>query len=71
MPNLPQYSTNFCRFKIIEFSGKRFLPRLWIHPVDALPKSTFNGKMKVSWQKITAAFGSASGVAMDVAQYAD
>ena len=56
---------------MIEFSGKRFLQRLCIHPVDALPKSTFNGKMKVSWQKITAAFGSASGVAMDIAQYAE
>ena len=34
-------------------------------------KSTFNGKIKVSVRKITAAFRSASGVAMDIAQYAD
>ena len=34
-------------------------------------KSAFNGKIKVSVRKITAAFGSASGVAMDIAQYAD
>ena len=60
-----------CRFKMIEFSGKRFLPRLYIHPIDPLPKSTFNGKIKVSVRKITAAFGYASGVAMDIAQYAD
>ena len=59
------------RFKMIEYSGKRFLSRLYIHPIDALPKSTFNGKIKVSVQKMAAAFGSASGVAMDIAQYAD
>ena len=29
------------------------------------------GKIKVIVRKITAAFGSASGVAMDIAQYAD
>ena len=56
---------------MIEFSRKRFLPRLYMHPVDALPKSTFNGKINVSVRKITAAFGSASGVAMDIAQYVD
>ena len=56
---------------MIEFSRKCFLPRLYIHPVDALPKSTFNGKIKVSARKITATFGSASGVAMDIVQYAD
>ena len=56
---------------MIEFSGKRFLPRLYIHSIDALPKSTSNGKIKVSVRKITAAFGSASDVAMDIAQYAD
>ena len=50
---------------------KCFLPRLYIHPIDALPKSTFNGKIKISVPKITAAFGSASGVAIDIAQYAD
>ena len=55
---------------MIKFSGKRFLPRLYIDPIDALPRSTFNGKTKVSMRKITAAFGSASGVAMDIAQYA-
>ena len=60
-----------CRFKMIEFSGKRFLPRLYIRPIDALSKSIFNGKIKVSVRKITAAFGSASGTAMDSAQYAD
>ena len=56
---------------MIKFSGKRFLSRLYIHPIDALPKSTFNGKIKISVPKITAAFGSASGVAIDIAQYAD
>ena len=56
---------------MIEFSGKRFLSRLYIHPIDALPKSTFNGKIKISVPKITAAFGSASDVAIDIAQYAD
>ena len=56
---------------MIEYSGKRFLSRLYIHPIDALPKSTFNGKIKVSVRKMAAAFGSASGVAMDIAQYAD
>ena len=60
-----------CRLKIIEISGKQFLPRLYINPIDALPKSTFNGKIKVTVQKITAAFGSASGIAMDITQYAD
>ena len=60
-----------CRLKIIEISGKHFLPRLYINPIDALPKSTFNGKIKVTVQKITAAFGSASGIAMDITQYAD
>ena len=60
-----------CRLKMIEFSGKHFLPRLYIHSIDALPKSTFNGKIKVTVQKITAAFGSASGIRMDIAQYAD
>ena len=49
---------------MIEFSGKRFLPRLYIRPIDALSKSIFNGKIKVSVRKITAAFGSASGTAM-------
>ena len=57
-----------CRFKIIEFSGKLLLYK---HPIDALPKSTFNGKIKVSVQKVTAAFGSASGLAINIAQYAD
>ena len=56
---------------MIEFSGKRFLLRLYIHPTDALPKPTFNGKIKFRAHKITAGFGSASGVAMDIAQYAD
>ena len=56
---------------MIEFSGKRFLRRLYIHPIDALPKSNFNGKLKVIVRKITAAFGSASGVVMDIAQYAN
>ena len=56
---------------MIEFSGKRFLPRLYIHPIDALPKSTFHGKIKVNVRKIIAAFVSASGVAMDIAEYAD
>ena len=60
-----------CRLKMIEFIGKHFLPRLYIHSIDALPKSTFNGKIKVTVQKITAAFGSASGIRMDIAQYAD
>ena len=50
---------------------KCFLPRLYVHPIDALPKSTFNGKIKISVPKITAAFGSASGFAIDIAQYAD
>ena len=58
-----------CRFKMIKFSGKRFLPRLYIHPIDARPKSTFNGKIKVSVRKITAACGCVSGVAMDIDQY--
>ena len=44
---------------------------LYKHPIDVLPKSTFNGKIKVSVQKVTAAFGSASGLAINVAQYAD
>ena len=61
----------WCRSKMMEFSGKRFLPRLDIHPIDTLPKPIFNGKSKVSVQKITTAFGSASGVAVDIAQYAD
>ena len=56
---------------MIEFSGKRFLPRLYMHPIDAPQKLTFNGKIKVSSRKITAAFGSASGVAMYISQYAD
>ena len=56
---------------MIKFSGKRFLPRLYIHPIDALPKSTFNGKVKVNVRKITAAFGPASGVVMNIAQYGD
>ena len=56
---------------MIEFSGKRFLSRLYIHPIDALPKSTFNGKIKISVRKVTATFESASGVAMDISQYAD
>ena len=56
---------------MIEFSRKFFLPRLYIRPIDALPKSTFNGKIKVNARKITATFGSASGVAMDIVQYAD
>ena len=56
---------------MMEFSGKRFLPRLYIHPIDTLPKPIFNGKSKVSVQKITTAFGSASGVAMDIAQLTD
>ena len=60
-----------CRFKMIEFSGKRFLPRLYIRPIDALSKSIFNGKIKVSVRKITAAFGSASDLTIDIAQYAD
>ena len=42
-----------CRFKMIEFREKRFLPRLYIHPIDALPKSTFNGKVKVGVRKTT------------------
>ena len=54
---------------MIKFSGKRFLPRLYIHPIDALPKSTFNGKIKVSVRKITAACECVSGVAMDIDQY--
>ena len=33
----------YSRFKMIEFSGKHFLPRLYIHPINALPRSTFNG----------------------------
>ena len=56
---------------MIEFSRKFFLSRLYIRPIDALPKSTFNGKIKVNARKITATFGSASGVAMDIVQYAD
>ena len=56
---------------MIEFSRKFVLPRLYIRPIDALPKSTFNGKIKVNARKITATFGSASGVAMDIVQYAD
>ena len=56
---------------MIEFSGNRFLPRIYIHPIDALPKSTFNGKIKVSVQNIAAAFGSAIGVALDIALNAD
>ena len=60
-----------CRFKMIEFSGKRFLPRLYIHPIDAFPKLTFNGKIKISVRKTTATFGSASGVAMGIVQHAD
>ena len=56
---------------MIEFNGKRFLSRLYIHPIDAFQKSTFNGKIKISVRKITAAFESASGVAMDISQYAD
>ena len=43
----------------------------YIHPIDAFSKSTFNGKIKVSVRIMTAAFGSASGVAMDMAQYTD
>ena len=62
---------SYSRFKMIEFSGKRFLPRLYIHPINPLPKSTFNGKIKFVVRKITPVFGSASGVAMDIAQYAD
>ena len=31
---------NCCRFKMIKFSEKCFYPRLYIHPIDALPKST-------------------------------
>ena len=54
---------------MIKFSGKRFLPRLYIHPIDAPLKSTFNGKIKVSVRKITAACGCVSGVAMDIDQY--
>ena len=42
-----------------------------MHPVDALQKSTFNGKIKVSVLKVTAEFGSASVVAMDIAQNTD
>ena len=42
-----------CRFKMIKFREKRFLPRLYIHPIDALPKSTFNGKVKVGVRKTT------------------
>ena len=56
---------------MIEFSRKRFLRRLYIHLIDALPKSNFYGKLKVIVRKITAAFGSASGVVMDIAQYAN
>ena len=48
---------------MIEYSGKRFHSRLYIHPIDALPRSTFNGKVKVTVRKMAAAFGSASGVA--------
>ena len=62
---------SYSRFKMIEFSGKHFLSRLYIHPINPLPKSTFNGKIKVVVWKITPVFGSASGVAMDIAQYAD
>ena len=60
-----------CRFKMIEFIGKRFLRRLYIHRINTFPKSTFNGKIKVSVQKIAPAFGSTSGAAMDIAQYVD
>ena len=60
-----------CRFKMIEFIGKRFLRRLYIHRINTFPKSTFNGKKKVSVQKIAPAFGSTSGAAMDIAQYVD
>ena len=56
---------------MIEVSGKRFLPRLYTYLIDAFPKSTFNRKIKVGVRKITAAFGSASGVAMDIVLYAD
>ena len=54
-----------------KFNGKSSLPRLYMHPVDALQKSTFNGKIKVSVLKVTAEFGSASVVAMDIAQNTD
>ena len=33
--------------------------------------SAFNGKIKVTVRKITAAFGSASDLTIDIAQYAD
>ena len=56
---------------MIEFGGKPFLPRLCVHLINALPKSIFIGKIKVTVRKITAGFRSASGVAVDIAQCAD
>lgn len=53
---------------MIESSPKPLLPCIYLHTVNVAPKSTFNGKMKVSVRKVIAPFGLASGVVTKIAQ---
>ena len=54
---------------MIESIGNSLFLRSYLHSINAVPKPTFNEKIKVSVRKIAAVFGLASDVVTEMAQY--
>ena len=55
------------RCKIVEYSRMSVFPRICLHPINVVPKTTFNGKIKARVRKITAALGLTSGLVTEIA----
>ena len=54
---------NTCtRFQMVKRIGEKLLPRIYIREDDAVKKSSFNGKFKVSVRKLIKLFGQVSGL---------
>ena len=60
---------NTCtRFQMVRRIGEKLLPRIYIREDDAVKKSSFNGKFKVSVRKLIKLFGQGSGLIKRVAE---
>ena len=60
---------NTCtRFQMVKRIGEKLLPRIYIREDDAVKKSSFNGKFKVSVHKLIKLFGQGSGLIKRVAE---
>ena len=60
---------NTCtRFQMVKRIGEKLLPRIYIREDDAVKKSSFNGKFKVSVRKLIKLFGQGSGLIKRVAE---